>query len=273
MGEMSDPMLRPLSIGEIFDRAITLLIHNWAPLSIVAAIGVVPAQLAAYLALTFQSTPWILFGKLLGLLFAVATMATAIIVAQVYHQEELDWRSAVLRGLARIPSMIGVALMLVLFAILPLLIVLGIPAGMGAFKFTNPLDYAVAPLSLIASGAIMLGATFAVSYAVVVMGIDDCGAMVALGRALALFERGAAGRTLLFALAQQVVVLGGAFLGGALLGFIDIGLHNALLANALEALVLFVATAIGNVAIAVFYFDTAVRREGSDMQVTLDAMA
>jgi hypothetical protein len=48
--------------------------------------------------------------------------------------------------------------------------------------------------------------------------------------------------------------------------------HSVALGTALQALVLFAGTLFGNVLIGVFYFDVAIRREGYDMQVALDAM-
>jgi hypothetical protein len=270
MGDITDPVLRPLSIGEIFDRAVTLLIRKWVPFSIIGAIGVVPSTVTDYLAAT-QSPSWMLLSDLFSLLFSVAMMATVIVVAQIYRKEEIDWRGAVVRGLGRIPAMIGIGLMILFIFVMPLLIVVGIPAGLGVFKFPNPAADVVAVLSGLAGVTLLLGAIFAGNYAVAAMGVGGYGAMDSVGRALMLFGRGLAGRTLVFALAQSAIVLGSAFMGGVLVGF-STSVHSVALGTALQALVLFAGTLFGNVLIGVFYFDVAIRREGYDIQVALDAM-
>jgi hypothetical protein len=272
MGDERDPLLlRPLSIGEIFDRAVTMLVRNWAPFAIIAAIGVVPGQITDYLAGAVNSE-WSFVSVLLRVLVSVATMAAAIVVAQIYRNEDLDWRGAMLTALGRIPGILGVGFMMVFIAIIPVLVLVGIPAVLGVFKFGSPFAIVIAVLDVLVAGVVLVAITFSSSYAIAAMGIDQYHAPDAVGRALALFDRASAARTLLFALAQQLVVLGGGFTGGMLAGM-GLALHQLALGNAIEGLTLFISTALGNVLIAVFYFDTAIRREGYDMKVALENMA
>jgi hypothetical protein len=272
MGDVKDTMLRPLSIGEIFDRAITLLVRNWLPFLIIAAVGVLPSQSVSYFAdvrhdaaLTLLKTATYLFG-------AVAALASARVVAAIYRNEPAVWYEALGAAFGRLPSAIGANVTMALIAILPLLIVVGIPAGLGVFRFPNLFADLVAVIAALAGLAIFLGAYFANEYVYSAMMIDDYRAMDGVGRALELFGRDRIGRTLLFALAAGCIMFGGSFVAGALLGLFETALHNRPIGMVLETLLLLFASAVGQVAIPIFYFDTAIRREGYDMQLALDSM-
>lgn len=271
MGEQRDAVqLRPLSIGEIFDRAITLLVRHWQPFFIIGAICILPRELFAYL----QAAVSPAFGLALlvaTLLVAAAGIAIPALVAQIYRNEPLHWTAALVQGLQRIPGALGVALTVILMALLPLLIIVGIPTDLGVFHFGNPLADVAAILSGAAGLAIVLGAIFSLSYASAAMGIDDCAAMDSVGRALSLFRQ-SSGRLFLYVIAQEVIAVGGAFAGGAVAGIVGVLSHSLALQSALEALVVLVVTVLADVLIGVYYFDVAVRQEGYDMQVALEAM-
>lgn len=268
MGELNEPLqLRPLSIGEIFDRAVTLFVRNWIPLGVIMIVGIGPTSIADYLAAAVNPS-WAPVSKLLELLGLVSTMATALIIAQIYKRQAADWRGALAKAFSRLLPALGATLTLILIAILPLLIIVGIPAGLGVFRFANLADDAVALLTIVAGGAICIAMFFGGSYAANTIAIEDCGAMDAVGRTLALFNRQRLARTMLFALAQTTLVFGGAFAVGMLITLI----HNIAAATFVEAVLLIVLGGLGNVINSVFYFDVAIRSEGYDLQVALDAM-
>lgn len=269
--QMDTPQLRPLSIGEIFDRGVTLLVRNWVPFAIIGIAAVLPMQIFDYLAATVN-TAWSAASSIALLLISAATISSGAIVAQIYRKQDTDWRTALLYGLRKIPSILGLGIMMILVMAIPLLVVVGIPAGMGVFRFANPMEDIVAVLSALCGGVIFLAGSFASSYALIAMGTDQLRATDAMTRAFALFEQGMALRTFLFALGQQVIVLGAGAVGGALNTLAVTGLHSVIAGTAIETLLLFLGTVIGNVLLGVFYFDVAIRREGYDMQVALEAM-
>lgn len=272
MGDVSSPVaLRPLSIGEIFDRAVTLLVRNWQPFLTITMIGIIPGELFQYLALTFDPG-WNILRALSLLLVPVATIACTAYVAQIYRNEHLDWRVAFSVGFGKILSALGVNIMMGLIAMLPLLVIVGVPAGLGVFRFGNVFTVLIAVLVIVVGAAIVVTMAFCAAYAFAAMGIDDYRATDAVGRALAQIDQKRLGRTLLFALAQQVLVLGGSFAGGFFLGVSEAGLHNAAVGTALEAVLMLITNALGNVLIGVYYFDVAIRSEGYDLQVALDSM-
>jgi hypothetical protein len=264
--------LRPLSIGEIFDRAITLLVRNWIPFGILAAVGVLPRQVCQFLAIT-QSPDWNVAAFIALFLVPVAGVAAAAVVAQIYRKQDVDWRSAFLIGLQKLPGAIGVGIMTFLVFVIPLLIVVGIPVGTGLFRFPNFLADIVAIPVIVAAAAVIAAYYVCGAYAYAGMGIDDLGASDAVTRALSLLHPQHLLRNLLFALALATIGLGGPALGGALLGFTAVAFHSIAIGSALLALIVVIAGMLGNVLAAVFYFDVAVRREGYDMQAALDAMS
>lgn len=267
MGEQGELLLRPLGIGEIFDRAVTLFVRNWLAFGIIMAVGVAPSSVCDYLAAT-SNPAWTAMSKLLELLTVVATIAIGAVVAQVYRRETVDWRSALGTGFSKLLPAIGANLTLILIALLPLLVVVGIPTGLGVFRFANLAEDIVAVLVAVTGGAIVIGLFFAASYTLNAMAIDNYRAMDAVGRALGLFDRAHLARTILFAVAQGTLVLGGGFAAGAL----AVSIRNIAVATAVEAVLLVIVSGLGNVITSVFYFDVAIRSEGYDLQVALDAM-
>lgn len=145
--------LRPLNIGEILDRSVTLYVRNFAPLTLIMLLVLIPSSIARYYAMQGFVTPYsqllqqisggasghpaspakinkllaqipalgpaTLAGIVLGL-FVVpfANVAIALGVAMVYNNQRVNARLALLGALRRWPAV----LLMVVFEVLAILI-------------------------------------------------------------------------------------------------------------------------------------------------------
>ena len=264
--------LRPLSIGEIFDRAVTLLVKNAGAFAIVALVGVLPSRFIGYLAVATANSALRPLGYLAGVFDTVAAMAAAVLVAQIYAGESPHWPGALAVGFKRILRAIGVNIMLAIVAFIPLGIVAAIAIPAKIFRFGNlAADAAAFVLGLL---FIAWGFAFVLAslYSYCAIAIDDRDAGDCVVRAFGLFAGAHLARTLLFALAAGAALLGGSFIAGFALGFVRMLLHMPALAYAVDAALMVVPMAFVHTLAAVFYFDTRVREEGYDLQAMLAAL-
>lgn len=295
--------LRPLGLGEIFDRAVTLYVRNFVPLTIVALVVVLPLTIAQYFALpsdgnyqqmlsqiqhpgkstaTAQMSGWIFgyFGLAL-LLQAFGAVAMAASAARIYRSQRVDWRAAYAAALRHS----GTVLLILLFEIVALVfavfagsILLGIVFGIGIFVLRS---VAVLGVAFITFGAILTLAFFvflmlfylAFAFAYNAVGIEDLSFAQAVGRGFGrIFTRVEAGKATLICLAFVAIYIGLITVNVAIAA-IFIGLLHASVVNAAgHALVELITIAFLGILIAVYYFDVGVRREGLDLQADLDRL-
>lgn len=264
--------LRPLSIGEMFDRAVTLLVKNAAPLAIVALVGVLPAHVIDYFAAITGNAALRPLATLANALELVAAMATAAIVSQLYAGNRADWLTAIATGFKRILRAVGVNIMLAVVALIPAGIVVGVAVPAGIFRFGNPLAVIAAVIVGLALAAWLLAFLLASLYSYCAIAIDDRDSGDCVVKAFGLFAKPNALRNLLFALAAGAVLFGGSFVAGFLQGFLRTVLHFTGLAYGIEALLLMAVMAFVHTLVPVFYYDTRIREEGYDMQAMLAAL-
>lgn len=132
--------LRPLTIGEILDRAVTLYIRNFAPLTLIMLFALIPTSLARYYTMqnstafygallqqisgapghkpspakinkALESTPALGAASVAALVFTIfvlpfANVGIALGVAMVYDAQAVDVRLAVLGALRRWPAVL-----------------------------------------------------------------------------------------------------------------------------------------------------------------------
>lgn len=298
--------LRPLSLGEIFDRALTLYVHNVALFTSIALVLVLPLALVQYFIGLHQSDT---FAQLLAqmqhpgsvpaqknggaqtamavgmVLFAVvlnafAVVAIAAAVGRLYRSEAVDWRAcyaqAVRRGGAIVVTLLAeMATFLAvffagIFAVTAVLVV--------AFLFVR----ASAPLGVIAA---IVGVLVGVAWFIAIMlcyvaygfafnaiGIEAAGVGPAIGSGFArVFNRSELLRASLVCLALLVIYVGFAIVSIAVAATLET-MHLHLVNVAVSALLSLVSTALLGVLLAVYYFDVRVRREGLDMQAELEGL-
>src|SRR5579872_1085801 len=151
MAQSGDPaLLRPLSLGEIFDRAVTLYVRNFAVVSLIALVVALPLAVVQFVAGLHQSasiqqlldqiqhpgkTPVPQSGGLeTALIFATIPLSIALngfmIVAMasaiggIYRGESPEWTACCVRAARRLGA---IALTLLgQFAVLLMLVIAGV---------------------------------------------------------------------------------------------------------------------------------------------------
>jgi hypothetical protein len=298
--------LRPLSLGEIFDRALTLYVRNAALFTLIALVLVLPLAVVQYFIGLHESDS---FSQLLAqiqhpgsvpaqkaggvetalaiamvvlavVLNAFAVVAIAAAVGRLYRAQAVDWRACYAQALRRSAAIVVTLLAEIatlfavffagIFAVTAVLVV--------AFLFVR----ASAPLGVIAAiaGAIVGVAWFiaillcyvAYGFAFDALGVEGA----AVGQAIAsgfarVFNRSELLRAVLVCLALLVIYLGFAIVSITLAATLET-MHLHLVNVAVNAVLSLISTALLGVLLAVYYFDVRVRREGLDMQAELEGL-
>ncbi len=302
--------LRPLSIGEIFDRAITLYARNFVLFTIVMLVAVLPFGVFEYYAdkgnaqtytqilqaaqhpgthkkstadalqVSPEDSLALLGALLISLLLAPAAIAaSAFAVWKMSKGERPTWQACYADAFGKFGELFGVSFCTGLIgfgAAFVGMFVLMIPVVLGA------LMYASAPAAGIAlfvvSGLLgvawfigILVLALAIAFAFCGVGVENLGLGAAIGHAFGrIFNRREIGKAVLVALA-----IGAANIG---LSFIAISAEMLLVwlvhSSAVDALVQ-TAIALINysflaVLVSVYYVDARVRQEGLDVHEALD---
>jgi len=307
MGATLEPLqLRPLGIGEIFDRAVTLYVRNFLLFTIISAFLVVPLSVVNYFITTQRAGTFaqildqiqhpsrspaaaaMPFGPWLLVLVAVSFLitpfmyvATASALGRIYNGEVADWRAAYGIALRHAVSIVVTAIFQVM--------ILAAAAFVGALVLGFALIAAVllvravAPLGVI---TIVLTVVLLIAY---IVGLMLCYLAVALafdaigieeapfGRAISssfarIFNRSEAGKAALICLAFLAVELGLTVVAGVADGLIEAFLHQPVIETIVQGLISLVTTGFIAVLLAVYYFDVRIRREGLDMQAAIDQL-
>ncbi len=306
--------LRPLGLGEIFDRAVTLHVRNFVSFSIIALFLVVPVSVGGYFMTagfsgvyrqaiyqmehpkkTAQATPPIDVGEalridgvaalqmlLLGLLGPFATVAIAFGVARRYAGQRIDWRSAYLAALRRWPAVLAIVVVeacsvagasfvgIVGIAVLAVI-------GVLVLKASAALGVAVIVLSVLLYLALIgfiLMLLVAVAFMFYAVAVEDAGIGEAILSGFArIFNRSEFWRAVLVCLALFAVQLGIAIVALGLFGLFEFVMHSALLYAFAEGALQLLETTFVTILMAVYYFDVRVRREGLDLEASLERLA
>lgn len=297
-------LLRPLTLGEIFDRAVTLYVRNFVPFSLIALVVIVPTAILHYFAGLHASST---FTELLRqienpksavapaaagtdglfalasvgvsiLLGSFASVAVAAAAARLYDAQSIDWGACYGRALSRAGSIL-VVLAIEIMLMLVVIFAGGIAMGLAFF---------VAALAV--SGSVLLGVVAFVAAAIVVLiwlvflvlcyfafafaynalGVEPENLFSAMGSGFSrIFNRGEVLRACLVALAF-VAMYAGLFIVQISVAavFEAMGLH--ILNVAITAVISLVTFSFLAILLVVYYFDVRVRREGLDMQAQMD---
>jgi len=303
-------LLRPLGFGELFDRAVTLYVRNFVPLSLIMLIVMLPYSIAQY-SMSVRSlaqlgdlikspgaasaaNPFAVYGAspgevaftlLLALVFLLvlpfALGAVAMGVARLYRGQAVDVRACYGRAFARfwpVLGLIGMGLLILLGTyfglVLVMLLVFVIVAGIGqlgtAFAFVG---IAIAVVMGLAVLGLLMVMAVALSFAMFAVIIEGRGVFDAIGQGFArIFSRAEFGRALLFTLAWMAI---SAVAIGAvyLFLFLALYLHQPWIVSLENVVVSTVIYAFSTVLLAVYYYDVRIRREGLDLETQLESLA
>ncbi len=307
MGASFEPLqLRPLGVGEIFDRAVTIYVRNIVLFTIIAAFVVVPLSIAQYFMAVQRDGSWaqilaqiqhpstagpnqaMPFTPALAAFVGISLVITPFMyvaaawsLGRIYDGTVPDWRSAYSAGLSRAGSI----LLTVLFEFVVLIALLF--CGMIAFGLAlvasfllvrayPPLGIAAIAISFALLAVLFVGAMLC--YLALAITFDAIGIEGAtFGRAIArsfarVFNRAEIGKAILVCLAflaVQVALLIVVTVVDAAAVFL---VRSPAVETLFQALFSLVTTGFIAVLVAVYYFDVRIRREGLDLQSAIDRL-
>lgn len=295
--------LRPLSLGEIFDRAVTLYAQNAVLFTLIALVVVVPVAIVSYFAGMHNSAafaqildqiqhpnktaPAANASGALGLtmimvaaaiiLGAFVIVAIATAVSELYRSGRCDFSSAYTYALRRSGAILVVllceivAFFVIVFAgVIAMSVVL--VAAFLLVKASTVLGVVAFVISIIA-GVVMLFAILlcyiAFVFAFNALGIEDTGAWAAIARGFSrIFNRSELGRASLICLALVAIYLGLSVVSISVAALFE-ALNLHILEVLVSAVISLITTSFLGILLAVYYFDVRVRREGLDMQAEI----
>lgn len=298
-------LLRPLSLGEIFDRALTLYVRNIVPFTLIAAAVVLPLIVLEYFAGRGESssfaqvlaqiqhpgktpptpsgeqTGWTMLAVLAGfVLHGFSAVAIGVAVGALYRGELPDWRASYAAAFARTAG--------ILVTLLAALATFVVEVFAGGMLLGTVL--VVAFLLMRSTPALGVAATIAGTLVMIawIAGIVLCylayvfalyGLAVerpAVGPAIAsgfsrIFNRGELLRAVLVSLALTVIYGGWGVLMVTVAVLLELA-HLRLVDLAVAGVGEVVVTSLLGVLLAVYYYDVRVRREGLDLQMQIDRL-
>lgn len=299
--------LRPLSLGEIFDRAVTLYVRNAVLFTLIALVVVVPVAIMNYFAgmrdsATFSqilaqvahpgkaapptTAPDAGMALLFGM-FAVAivlgaftVVAIAAAVGELYRSGRAEFASCYARALRHAGA--------ITVALLCEIAVFVFVAFAGAF--TMGVVFVVAFLLVRGSaalgvtafiGALIVGLLWLVAvllcylafaFAFNALGIEGVGAGAAITRGFSrIFNRTELFRATLICVALVAIYMGLMVVSLGVAAIFET-LHLHWLSVVITALISLITTSFFGILFAVYYFDVRVRREGLDMQAQIESL-
>lgn len=298
-------LLRPLSLGEIFDRAVTLYVRNLVPFTLIALVVVLPMAVMSYFAGLHQSETFAqilsqvehpaktppanteaasgyTFGTiaLAVVLGAFAVVAIAAAIGNVYRGEPIEWAACYAQAVRRAGAilltllceglMFGVVVIAGAFT-LGIVMVAAVFAVRGSVPLGVAAFVAVGIVGLLWMAAMLL-CYLAFNFAFDALGIEGASFGAALGSGFArIFNRSELLRATLICLALVAIYIGLTIVSLSLATALE-SMKMHLLYVAVNALVSLVSTSFLGVLIAVYYFDVRVRREGLDMQAQISGL-
>jgi hypothetical protein len=293
--------VRPLDLGDIFDRAISLYARHFRAFVGIALVAIVPLALVQYVALRlegpqldaliavwqhperlgtghfptiFDSPATIamtVVSVIVGyLVMAFAVCAVAVATSDVYRNEPIDVGGAFRAALARWPAILGVlgtALGVLVLCYVVTILVVTIPLIVGVM-LSPVLVFIVPIIGLVAIAAIFLAlalilVTGAFAFFSVVVEGRGAGGSIRLA-ASRIFTRPQFGRALLCSISAGAVMIVPAGLVDTL-AFLGLGRWPAAYV-ALDSIVRCAILPFSALILAVYYFDVRVRREGLDLE-------
>lgn len=286
-------MFRPLGIGEMFDRAISIYTRNFAVFTLIMLTLFVPFSVLQFFATPERSHPLVRAIDLIGNPALVAALllllvgapfvnnAIAVGVAAVYFGKQPGYTASFAVVLPRWPVVLGVqvAAFLVIVAVYfvgAIAAAIVVALGVALLKVTAVLSVvafafaAILALALILSMvALALGCSFAQYSA----SLEHAGVFDAISSAAArLFDRLELRKTLLMALVYFGVEVGVITISMSASGVTLFIFHNASALIAVNAAVGSVLASFVAILLAVYYYDVRTRREGLDLETDLQRL-
>jgi hypothetical protein len=301
--------LRALGFGEIFDRAITLYVRNFAPFFAIVLTLVVPYAVAQFalqsnqqgqldammqaiahpdrpppmqslVASPHQIVAMVTVVAIFAALWPFAMGAVAVGVARVYRGLPVAFGDCYRAVLPRWPSILaalGIEIAIVVAWYVVVVVLLGASVLVAALLVHVWLPLGALAFVVTALLGIVLLATFAplsvvFMFAMNAIVIERRSAPEGIASAFArIFTRTEFWRALLVWIAMFAVLFGVSIFVG-IVEWIAMFAHLSALAIVADALLRAAFTPFMIVLFAVYYFDVRIRREGFDLQTELEAL-
>lgn len=296
--------VRPLDLGDIFDRAINLYVRHFRAFAEIALAAIVPLAVVQYIALrlegpqldalvavwqhperlgterfpTIFDSPATIAATVVSvvvgyLVMSFATCAVAVATSDVYRNEPIGVGAAYRATLARWLAILGVlaiALAVLIVCYLAMVLLVTIPLIVG-IMLSSFVTFIVPIIALAAIAAVFLAlALILVTGALAFFGIVVEGRGVGESVQLAVsrvFTRPQFGRALLCSISAGAVMTVPAGLVDTV-AFLGLGRWPAAYV-VLDSIVRCAALPFSALILAVYYFDVRVRREGFDLEDTI----
>lgn len=298
--------LRPLDLGEIFDRAVTLYVRNFIAFTAIVLVTVVPVAIVQYLLIlhelpelnvslallahpehlgtqqvpTMFDSPttlalWVTSALVAYVMTTIALSAVGVGVARVYYGQRVDFAACyqpVLHRWWSLMALLGAALAMLIAAYVAAVLLMMIPIAIGLLSARSGF-----PVILVLAVTVML---FVVLFAVLLVFmtsafgfygvvIERLSAFGSLRLAFArVFNRNDFSRALLCSIAVGVVWFASTVLFDSF-GFVALARWPGAYVT-LDALVRIVVLPLIAVILALFYFDVRIRGEGFDLEVEME---
>lgn len=299
------PALRALSIGEIFDRAVTMYVRNFAVFTLIILTLLVPFGVLQYFYTDRAGDSLVQLiremqhpgvtphysGSQLAALFGIGILAlfltpfvnnaVAVGVAAIYAGRKPTYRDGFARVFARWGPLVATSVLSMLVLVGSYVLVVFV------------LGIATVVAILLARGSVVLGVTFVIcgillliavilffillvlacAFALYATTIETSAPADAIGEAFRrIFNRREFPKALLISLAYLALELGALLLAGIVGLFILQLTHSNALQVAVSTVFNAVLTSFLTVLGAVYYFDVRTRTEGLDLEVALERL-
>lgn len=304
--------LRPLSIGEIFDRAITLYARNFVLFTILVLVAVLPFGVFEFYAdksnvqtytqilqaaqhpgqqkkaaadaaeLTPEDSAALLGAALIALLLAPASIAAAAFAVWKISLGELPgWRACFADAFGKFGELFGVSFcfgIIVFCAAFAGAFVMMIPAVVGALTYTSapPVGvtlFVITGLLGIAWFVGVLVLSLAVAFAFCGVGVEGLGLGAAIGRAFGrIFNRREIGKAALMALAIAAVNIGLSIIAMSVELLLVWLVHSSAVDALVQTIIALIQYSFLAVLVGVYYVEARVRQEGLDVHEALDRL-
>jgi len=289
--------LRPLSIGEIFDRSITIYVRNISAFLIAASAVAVPYAVFQYFASSNNASmvqqilagaqgktaaaavptfsPWYgLSAFVLLLVQPFMYVAIASLVGRIFRNEPRNVGASYLVALRHTGGII-LTLLCAVGVYIAGVLAIAFVAVIGAL-LASAAGWGVmllfAPIILAAFLALLL-MFFALGVAMNAIGVDEMPGGRAISEGFSrIFTRGEWKKALLLMLAVFAVEIGIALVSLGVEGLSEMVFHAPLLDAALMAALTLFSNGFVGALFAVYYFDLRVRRDGLDVIAALDSL-
>ncbi|HTX55493.1 MAG TPA: hypothetical protein VMD47_00180 [Candidatus Acidoferrales bacterium] len=299
------PDLRALGVGEIFDRAVTFYVRNFAIFTLIVLTLLVPLGIIEYFTIDTSShgfteilrqirypgaarsmlapSQWlsIVGVGLLAFLFAPFTNnAVAVGVAALYAGRKPDYRDCFARVLRRWAPLLGTALLCLLVGIgaylallLGALIIAGIEALLFSLVPVRAFFVIVAIVAVLAFLVALMVLIICFAFALYATTLEERSPPDAIGEAFRrIVNRRELRKAALIALAYLAIEIGVLIVSGTVQLLITQTVHSDVLVQVVTTLTNAMMTAFVTVLLAVYYYDVRTRNEGLDLEVALERL-